>query len=235
MKNPSMCSSSMPLEMSTKENKVKVSVNKQQVTTTYGKKEGTNRKKGKVLCDVLTSASVPTKRPKVLSSVAPTIESSSSAIIDLPKKCKDIDESITSVIDAVDLPLFYAVESSMLGDMTKQTSKDIDQDSPCCSSHILTSRIPSTSANAILLPVSIQKPKKTGNFAGMSGTSSGSSSNVKKASSSGVLRRSKFSNDSLLKSLRRGKKTLSKDNLRLKKKKMLKSDTNLKRKKSRVF
>lgn len=232
MKNPSMCSS-MPLEIS-KENKVKVSVNKQQVTTTYGKKEGTNRKKGKVLCDVLTSASVPTKRPKVLSSVAP-IESSSSAI-DVPKKCKEIDESITSAIDAVDLPLFYAVESSMLGDITKQTTKDLDADlnSPCCSSHILTSRIPTTSANAILMPVSIQKPKKTGNFAGMSSTSSGNSLNVKKTSS-GVLRRSKFSNDSLLKSLRRGKKTLSKDNLRLKKKKMLKSDTNLKRKKSRVF
>lgn len=224
----------MPLEIS-KENKVKVSLNKQQVTTTYGKKEGTNRKKGKVLCDVLTSASVPTKRPKVLSSVAP-IESSSSAIIDLPKKCKDIDESIASVIDAVELPLFYAVESSMLGDITKQTTKDLNADlnSPCCSSHILTSRIPSTSANPMLLPVSIQKPKKAGNFAGMSSTSSGSL-NVKKTSS-GVLRRSKYSNDSLLKSLRRGKKTSSKDNnLRLKKKKTLKSDTNLKRKKSRVF
>lgn len=220
----------MPLEIS-KENKVKVSLNKQQVTTTYGKKEGTNRKKGKVLCDVLTSASVPTKRPKVLSSVAP-IESSSSAI-DVPKKCKDIDESITSVIDAVDLPLFYAVESSMMNDMTKQTNKDLEADlnSPCCSSHILTTRIPTTSASAILLPVSIQKSKKTGNFAGMS-TSSG---NSLKKTSSGVLRRSKFSNDSLIKSLRRGKKSLSKDNLRLKKKKMLKSDTNLKRKKSRVF
>lgn len=223
----------MPLEIS-KENKVKVSLNKQQVTTTYGKKEGTNRKKGKVLCDVLTSASVPTKRPKVLSSVAP-IESSSSAI-DVPKKCKDIEESIASVIDAVDLPLFYAVESSMLTDITKQTTKDLDTDlnSPCCSSHILTSRIATTSANSILLPVSIQKPKKIGNFAGMSSTSSGSSLNVKKTSS-GVLRRSKFSNDNLLKSLRRGKKNMSKDNLRLKKKKMLKSDTNLKRKKSRVF
>lgn len=223
----------MPLEVS-KENKVKVSLNKQQVTTTYGKKEGTNRKKGKVLCDVLTSASVPTKRPKVLSSVTP-IESSSA--IDVPKKCKDIDESITAVIDAVDLPLFYAVESSMLNDLTKQTTKELDTDlnSPCCSSHILTSRLPTTSANAILLPVAIQKPKKTGNFAGMSSTSSGSSVNVKKTSSSGVLRRSKFSNDSLLKTLRRGKKNLSKDNLRLKKKKMLKSDTNSKRKKSRVF
>lgn len=229
MKNPSLCSS-MPLEVS-KENKVKVLLNKQQVTTTYGKKEGTNRKKGKVLCDVLTSASVPTKRPKVLSSVAP-IESSSSAI-DVPKKCKDIDESITSVIDAVDLPLFYAVESSMVNDVTKQTNKDLDADlnSPCCSSHILTSRIPTTSASTILLPVSIQKSKKTGNFAGMS-TSSGSSL---KKTSSGVLRRSKFSNDSLHKSLRRGKKNLSKETLRLKKKKMLKSDTNLKRKKSRVF
>ncbi|KAJ6641213.1 Cytosolic carboxypeptidase-like protein 5 [Pseudolycoriella hygida] len=232
MKNPSLCSS-MPLEIS-KENKVKLSLNKQQVTT-YGKKEGTNRKKGKVLCDVLTSMpSVPTKRPKVLSSVAP-IESSSSSM-DVPKKCKDIDESITSVIDAVDLPLFYAVESSMLNDITKQTTKDLDPDlnGPCCSSHILTSRIPSTSASAILVPVSIQKPKKTGNFAGMSSTSSSSSNNVKKTSS-GVLRRSKFSNDNLLKSLRRGKKTMSKDNLRLKKKKMLKSDTNLKRKKARVF
>lgn len=220
----------MPLEIS-KENKVKVLLNKQQVTTTYGKKEGTNRKKGKVLCDVLTSASVPTKRPKVLSSVAP-IESSSSAI-DVPKKCKDIDESITSVIDAVDLPLFYAVESSMINDITKQTNKDLDADlnSPCCSSHILTTRIPTTSASAILLPVSIQKSKKTGNFAGMS-TSSGTSL---KKTSSGVLRRSKFSNDSLIQSLRRGKKNLSKDNLRLKKKKKLKSDTNLKRKKSRVF
>lgn len=233
MKNPSLCSS-LPLEISSKENKVKVSLNKQQLTTTYGKKEGTNRKKGKVLCDVLTSASVPTKRPKVLSSVAP-IESSSA--IDVPKKCKEIDESITSVIDAVDLPLFYAVESSMLGDITKQTTKDLDPDlnSPCCSSHIVTSRIATTSANAILVPVGIQKPKKTGSFAGMSSTSSsGSAVNVKKKSS-GVLRRSKFSNDSLLKSLRRGKKNLSKDNLRLKKKKMLKSDTNLKRKKSRVF
>lgn len=232
MKNPSLCTS-LPLEVS-KENKVKVSLNKQQVTTTYGKKEGTNRKKGKVLCDVLTSASVPTKRPKVLSSVAP-IESSSSATIDVPKKCKDIvDESITSVIDAVDLPLFYAVESSMLNDLTKPTAKDCDTDlnSPCCSSHI--SRLPSTSANAIMLPVAIQKSKKTGSFAGMSSTSSGSLLNVKKTSS-GVLRRSKFSNDSLLKSLRRGKKNVSKDNLRLKKKKMLKSDTNLKRKKSRVF
>ncbi|KAG4067628.1 hypothetical protein HA402_005400 [Bradysia odoriphaga] len=233
MKNPSLCSSSMPLEIS-KENKVKVSVNKQQVTTTYGKKEGTNRKKGKVLCDVLTSASVPTKRPKVLSSVAP-IESSSSAI-DVPKKCKEIEESITSAIDAVDLPLFYAVESSMLGDIAKQATKDLDPDvdSPCCSSHILTSRIPTTSASAMLMPVGIQKPKKTGNFAGMSSTSSSSSLSVKKTSS-GVLRRSKLSNDSLLKSLRRGKKTLSKDNLRIKKKKMLKSDPNLKRKKSRVF
>lgn len=232
MKNPSLCSS-MPLDIS-KENKVKVSLNKQHVTTTYGKKEGTNRKKGKVLCDVLTSASVPTKRPKVLSSVAP-IESSSSAI-DVPKKCKDIDESVASVIDAVDLPLFYAVESSMLNDLTKQATKELDTDvnSPCCSSHILTSRIPTTSASAILLPVSIQKTKKIGNFAGMSSTSAGNSANVKK-SSSGVLRRSKYSNDSLLKTLRRGKKNLSKDNLRLKKKKLLKSDTNSKRKKSRVF
>lgn len=231
MKNPSLCSS-LPPEIS-KENKVKVSLNKQHVTTTYGKKEGTNRKKGKVLCDVLTSASVPTKRPKVLSSVAP-IEASSSAI-DVPKKCKDIEESVTSVIDAVDLPLFYAVESSMLNDLTKQTNKELDDDvnSPCCSSH-LTSRIPTTSASAILLPVSIQKTKKIGHFAGMSSTSAGNPVNVKK-SSSGVLRRSKFSNDSLLKSLRRGKKNLSKDNLRLKKKKLLKSDTNLKRKKSRVF
>lgn len=223
----------MPLEIS-KENKVKVSLNKQQVTTTYGKKEGTNRKKGKVLCDVITSASVPTKRPKVLTNVA-TIESSPLSSIDTSKKCADIDESITAVIDTVDLPLFYAVESSMLTDMTKQTKDlDVDTNSPCCSSHILTSRIPTTSANSILLPVSIQKPKKTGNFAGMSSSSSGNSLNVKKASSA-VIRRSKFSNDNLLKSLKRGKKNLSKDNLRLKKKKLCKSDTNLKRKKSRVF
>lgn len=227
-----MCSS-MPPDVS-KENKVKVSVNKQQVTTTYGKKEGTNRKKGKVLCDVLTSASVPTKRPKVLSSVAP-IESTSAAIDVLPKKCKEIDENITSVIDAVDLPLFYAVESSMLGDIAKQTTKELTADinTPCCSSHILTSRIPSTSANAMILPA--QKSKKIGNFAGMSSaSSSGNNLNAKK-SSSGVLRRSKYSSDNLVKSLRRGKKNASKDNLRLKKKKMIKSDTNLKRKKSRVF
>lgn len=79
LKSTTACCSSLTSDVS-KENKGKILVNKQQTTITFAKKEKINstRKKGKVLCDVMTASTskqaeklpmqpIPTKRPKVLS------------------------------------------------------------------------------------------------------------------------------------------------------------------------
>lgn len=248
LKTSTACSSPLTTDVC-KENKERHTTNKPLIS--YGKKEKSttaslNRKKGKVLCDVIASTStatpIPTKRQKVVTNKKFTVTDKTEV------KDSDLDMNAMSNLNikSDDIPATTSNTPSIstTEDLTAfidQTSTAFDPNIPCCSYQILPQ--PSSSFNPFKYPNTSKKP---GNYLRKSSASTSSmlinqTSIVQntKIKSSAIKLRSSFNsagssnNGARLKSL--GKSSLTKDGRRMKKKKSLKADTGIKRKKSKVF
>ncbi|XP_031618477.1 cytosolic carboxypeptidase-like protein 5 [Contarinia nasturtii] len=251
LKTSTACSS--PLTTTTdvcKENKERHTTNKPSIS--YGKKEKSttvslNRKKGKVLCDVIASTSaapIPTKRQKVVTNKKFNVGDK----VDTKDSPLDLDMNAISTLnlksdDVNTMP--QNVSASVTEDLSAfidQPTTSFDPDLPCCSYQLLPQ--PSSSFNPFKYP---NVPKKSGTFL-LPRKSSASTSSIlisqssivqsTKVKSSAIKLRGGFnsagssSNGTRLKSLR--KSSLTKDGRRMKKKKSLKADAG-KRKKPKVF
>lgn len=256
----------MPSTDVLKENKgQKTHLNKHITTNSmssiFSKKElgasssGSIRKKGKVLCDVVTTSSTampstsasvklsdlslipvvpPTKRPKVgttkkLLSNDSTLSSSAAAGAKDGSANRFATDTINRSVShlTADIPVCR--------DVIDIIDNDLDNNKPCCSSSIGRSHVSSTTI--------FQKTvgKKSNNLTTSSSSTSSSTTTVapifhtKKSSTKVRLKFSGIGGNTLLKQLKRGGGSLHKDAIKLKKKKILKSDVNIKRKKSKVF
>lgn len=240
LKTSTACSSSLTTDVC-KENKERHTTNKPSIC--YGKKEKStmvsmNRKKGKVLCDVIASTStaplIPTKRQKV-------VINKKFSVGDKAETKDPTLELGMNTIDAIASTSNTTVPTSDdLSALIDQPTTSFDPDIPCCSYQILPQ---SSSFNPFKYP---NAPKKSGNFLRKSSASTSSillsQSTIVQATKmkgSAIKLRGAFNSASsssggtLLKSLR--KSNLTKDGRRMKKKKLLKADAGLKRKKSKVF
>lgn len=166
LKNSTPCcgASILAPEISSKENKGKNALNKQ-ITTTYGKKEGpSGRKKGKILCDVLSSSTSvvskfqqeqqaavvvpPTKRPKVTKKIIipladgsdpdsrPSTSKHSQEMLQVEISTEiQIGDSSSTSIDSTAI-YFSGNDSSPLEIIDSKPSKMYDAERPCCSHSI---------------------------------------------------------------------------------------------------
>lgn len=264
LKTSTACCSSLTTEIS-KENKCRISSNKQQ--TTYGKKEKPStillaRKKGKILCDVIPTSSakfqdhtqpqpIPNKRPKVV--LNKKLISDEKLEADLKSEFEsELAVDTNNVITNKTFPsdeLIIELPSPTFIEPTEQSassSSSFESHIPCCSYQLLPSVASTSIASTSFLP----KMRKAGSFTRKSPPTAPSmlinQSSIlqgkKLKKSTGLKLRGNFagggssSNIAHPTLLRSARRTsLSKDGRKLKKKKLLKPDATLKRKKSKVF
>lgn len=218
------------------------------------------RKKGKVLCDVVTTTTStitttvtptvkftdqcvmpvpPTKRPKVSTTkkhlIHDTSTSSSVGIKDeFGANNRFINDNNNVLNRSTDLPECEEIIHKFTDIVD---NNDLDINKPCCSSSI---------ARNVATVFQKTVSKKSSNFAGTTSSSSTATNSLTTATVAPIFHtrktstkvRLKFSGvggNTILKQLKRGGGSLNKDAIKLKKKKLLKSDVNAKRKKSKVF